>query len=339
MKSIWSYAKDTYNEFSQDRVLRLAAATAYYAVFSIAPLLVLIVGLAGLIFGEETVQREVQQQAASFVGNKSADVLASMMSAQHKGEGLLATITGGVALVLGATGIFGQLQDALNSIWGVTTRPGASLGAFIRDRFFSMAMVLGIGFLLLVSMALTTAVNAFADYIGRMVSMPPWVAIAFNGVVSFLVIWLLFALIFKVLPDVRTRWRDVWAGAAVTALLFTAGKYLLGLYLKKEVSASAYGTGSALIVILLYVYYSSVILYFGAEFTKVYARRHGSGIQPSKYAVRVTEQQRAQQGMPSQKQVEEAAQRENAKSEARTPGGGPPTPGGGPPFRNPRSEA
>src|SRR5436190_11960504 len=158
LKSSWAVIKDTGNEFSQDRALRLAAATAYYAIFSIGPLLVLIVGLAGLVFGEETVRKEVVRQAQSYVGPKSADVINSLMSTQKSGDSLVATIVGGAALLMGAAGVFGQLQDSLNTIWGVTTKPGKSIGAFIRDRFFSMAMVLGIGFLLLVSMALTTFV-------------------------------------------------------------------------------------------------------------------------------------------------------------------------------------
>ncbi|HWI56139.1 MAG TPA: YihY/virulence factor BrkB family protein, partial [Bacillota bacterium] len=223
---------------------------------------------------------------------------------------LMATIVGAVGLVLGATGVFGQLQDSLNTIWGVTTKPGQGIWAFIRDRFFSMAMVLGVGFLLLISMALTAFVTAFTHYISSLVSLPEWVAPVFENLLSFIVISILFALIFKVLPDVKIRWRDVWVGALGTALLFTAGKYLLGLYLGHAAGASAYGAGSAFVVILLYVYYSSLILYFGAEFTQVFAKHQGAHIEPSKYAVQVTDQQRAEQGMPRNRQVEDAARRQ-----------------------------
>ncbi len=312
MKSFWTILKGSLSAFSEDRVVRLAAATAYYAVFSIGPLLVLIVGAAGLVFGEATVQREVSRQVQSFVGEKSASIINSMMSAQHRGKTLTATIIGGVGLLLGATGIFGQLQDSLNTIWGVTTKPGQSIGAYIRDRFFSMAIVTGIGFLLLVSMALTAFVNAFADYVSNVVALPPWVAVVLNGVISFVVVSLLFALIFKLLPDVKVRWRDVWVGAVGTALLFTAGKYLLGLYLGRATSTSAYGAGSAFIVILLYVYYSSLILYLGAEFTKVFAQHRGARTEPSKYAVLMTDDQRAQQGMPRAQQVEDATRKKAA---------------------------
>jgi membrane protein len=271
--------------------------------------LVLIVGLAGLVFGEDTVRKEVVRQAQSFIGPKSANMINSLMSTQKSGDSLLATIVGGGALLMGAAGVFGQLQDSLNTIWGVTAKPGKSIGACIRDRFFSMAMVLGIGFLLLVSMALTAFVNAFAKYMGNMVSIPACLAPAFNDLLSFFVISLLFALIFKILPDVKIRWRDVWVGAVGTAFLFTLGKFLLGWYLAHQTSASAYGAGSAVVVILLYVYYASLILYVGAEFTLAYARHHGAEFQPSKYAVQVTEFQRAEQGMPSQSQIEEAARK------------------------------
>ena len=313
-KAAWTFLKETFSQFSEHRVLRLAAATAYYAIFSIGPLLVLLVGVAGLVFGQEHVRREVHDQMKQFVGAKSADVVGSMMSAQKQGETLLATIIGGVALVLGASGVFGQLQDSLNTIWGVATKPGAGMGALIRDRVFSMATVLGIGFLLLLSMALSIVVNAFSGYIGHQLGMPAWIGKALNEVVSLIVISVLFALIFKILPDVKIRWRHVWIGAVGTAVLFTLGKYLLGIYLSRQEGSSAYGAGSAFVVILLYIYYSSVILYYGAEFTQLYARRAGSGIEPSKYAVKMTDAQRAVQGIPREEQLALHALPEPAKA-------------------------
>ncbi len=308
-RTFWAVLKETINEFLQHRVMRLAAATAYYAIFSIGPLLVLVIGLAGLVFGEDAVRKAATEQIRSFVGDRSANLINSMMVAEQKGGSTLATILGAAVLVVGATGGFGQLQDSLNTIWGVTTKPGKSIGAFVRDRFLSMAMVLGVGFVLLVSMALSAFVVTFAGYIGALVALPAWLVPAFNGLADFLVISLLFALIFKVLPDVKIRWEHVWVGALGTALLFTAGKYLLSVYLARETSASAYGAGSALVIILLYIYYSSIILYFGAEFTQVYARRRGSRFIPSKYAVHITDFDRAEQGMPTDQQVEAAVQR------------------------------
>jgi membrane protein len=310
--TFWAALQETFNEFLQDRAMRLAAATAYYAIFSIGPLLVLVVGLAGLVFGEDTVRRAATEQIRSFVGENSAKLIGSMMSAQHKGGSTWATVLGATALVVGATGAFGQLQDSLNTIWGVTTKPGESVGAFLRDRFLSMAMVLGVGFVLLVSMALSTFVVAFAGYIGGLVSLSPWLVPAFNSFADFVVITLLFALIFKVLPDVKIQWRQVWIGALGTALLFTGGKFLLSLYLAHETSASAYGAGSAFVVILLYIYYASIILYFGAEFTQVYARRLGTRFVPSKYAVHITDYERAEQGMPTPAQVQAAIQKDNS---------------------------
>jgi membrane protein len=309
--------KETINEFSQDRVMRLAAATAYYAIFSIGPLLVLVIGLAGLVFGEDTVRKEVVSQIGSFVGKRSADLISSMMEARQKGGSSMAAILGAGALVIGATGAFGQLQDSLNTIWGVTTQPGKSVGAFVRDRFLSMAMVLGVGFVLLVSMALSAFVLTFANYIGNLVALPSWLVPAFNGLVDFAVISLLFALIFKVLPDVKIRWRNVWVGAVGTALLFTLGKWLLSFYLAHATSASAYGAGSAFVVVLLYIYYASIILYFGAEFTQVYAHQRGSRFIPSIYAVHITDFERAEQGMPTRRRVEEAIRRHESEVASR----------------------
>jgi len=293
--------------------MRLAAATAYYAIFSIGPLLVLTIGVAGLVFGEESVRKEVVAQIRSFVGDKAASMMSMMLAAPQKGGSLMATIIGAAALVIGATGAFGQLQDSLNTIWGVTVKPGKSVGAFLRDRIFSMAMVLAVGFVLLVSMILSAIVVAFSHYIGRLVSLPAWLVPLLNDGLNFLVITLLFALIFKVLPDVKIRWRDVWVGAAGTALLFTVGKYLLGIYLAHATSTSAYGAGSAVVVILLYIYYASVILYFGAEFTKVYARYRGYRFEPSKYAVHITNFEMAKQGIPRQRQVEESIRRQESE--------------------------
>ena len=284
LKSVWAHLKETINGFHQDRVLRLAAATAYYSVFSIGPLLVLIVGLAGVAFGEENVRKEVTVQAQSILGQKSANVISSMMTVQRSGDSLIATIIGGVALLLGATGVFGQLQDSLNTIWGVTTKPGASLGAFIRDRFFSMAMVLGIGFLLLVSLVLSAALSAAGKYFS---GLAPGLTVFWSVVdiaFSLLVITALFAMIFKVLPDVKIAWRDVWVGAGLTALLFTIGKFLLGLYLGKNSTVSAYGAAGSLVLILLWVYYSAQIMFFGAEFTRVYANRFGMKMEPKAHA-------------------------------------------------------
>lgn len=305
VKAVWSVLKETANEFTAVPTLSLSAATAYYAIFSLGPLLVLTVGLAGLAFGQDHVREEIARQLETFVGPTSAHVVQSMMQAQFKGRGATATLIGAAALVFGATGVFSQLQASLNIIWGVATKPGHSLWLFVRDRLLSMAMILGIGFLLLVSMVLSTLVNAFTHYIRHSMSLPDWIAPFFDELVSFVVISGLFALIFKVLPDVKLRWRDVRAGAIGTALLFTAGKFLLGLYLSHEISASAYGAGSAVIVILLYVYYASVILYVGAEFTKIYTKHFGLRVELSDYAVPIQARSHPPQNVIHSKDQEE----------------------------------
>jgi membrane protein len=311
-KFLWVTSKETINDFFQDRAMRLAAATAYYAIFSIGPLFVLTVGLTGVVFGEDTVRKEVAHQVRYYVGEKPAAIVNSMMTARQTGGSLVATIIGAAALMIGATGAFGQLQDSLNTIWGVTPKPGKSIGVFLRDRFLSMAMVLAVGFLLLVSMILSAFVVAFAGYIGKLVEIPSWLVPVLNDGLNFVVISILFALIFKVLPDVKIRWRNVGVGAVGTALLFTIGKFLLGVYLAREATASAYGAASSFIALLLYIYYASVILYLGAEFTQVYARNRGSRFEPSKYAIRITDFERAEQGMPRDDQIEAAVQRQTS---------------------------
>ena len=281
----WGLLKDTIDEFNAVSTMSLSAATAYYAAFSIGPVLVLAAWLAALAFGEQRTHQEIDRQLRSFVGPQSTQVVDSMMKAELKTSNVTMALAGIAALLFGATGVFSQLQTSLNTIWGVTSKPGHSLWLFVRDRLLSLAMILVIGFLLLISMVLTTIVNSFAHDIGQMVSMPSWVAPGFEGLLSFLVIAVLFALIYKVLPDVKIRWRDVAIGALGTSLLFTVGKVLLGIYLAHEVSASAYGLGSAFIVILLYVYYASLILYLGAEFTMVYARHQGRRFELTEYAM------------------------------------------------------
>jgi len=264
------------------------------------------------------VKRQVTQELQNMVGGKSAHLVETMMSAQKHGGSLIATIVGGAGLILGAAGVFGQLQDALNTIWEVKSKPGTGIWGFIRQRFLSMAMVLGLGFLLLVSMALSAFVNAFAGYISAMISMPKWVPPTFNFVIMFGVITVLFAAIFKVLPDVKVKWRHVWIGAVVTSLLFVLGKFALGLYLGRAGATSAYGAGAAFVLILLYIYYSSVILFFGAEFTQVYARAH-EVVQPTKYAVAMNEGERAQEGMVAGNRQKPQGERRAGGKEQQSP--------------------
>lgn len=303
----WEILKGTVSEFFEDKVLRLAAAMAYYALFSLGPLLVIVIGVAGLFFEKGAVSREVERQLQDFMGAKAAGAAESMLQRGDPGSSVMATVLGTIALVFGATGVFGQLQDSLNTIWEVQPKPGQGVWGFIRTRFLSFAMVLGIAFLLLVSMVITTALEAMSGAISQVLPMPGVVAKALHLSVSFVVISLLFAMIFKLLPDASVRWRDVWVGALGTSLLFTLGKSVIALYLGHQSTDSAYGAAGSVVVILLWVYYSALILFIGAEFTQVYARKSGSRIVPSAHAVSVTEKARAQEGIPHHRPPPESA--------------------------------
>jgi membrane protein len=303
-KEIFEVVKAAYKEFMEDKAMRLAAALAYYAIFSIGPLLFVLVALAGWRFGEEAVRGQIHGQIAAMVGEESAKTIESMMAAKKLGNSPITTILAVITLAIGASGVFGQLQDALNTVWEVKAKPGMGIWAFLRDRFLSMGMVLVLGFLLLISMVLTTAVQALVERGGQLLPIPDAITAGLSIVMSFVVVTLLFAMIYKFLPDVKLSWRDVGVGAMVTAGLFTGGKYLLGLYLGREGMASSYGAAGSVVVILLWIYYSSIILLFGAEFTQAYVLKRGHKIQYSKYAVPVTQEARAQEGMPKPESVE-----------------------------------
>jgi membrane protein len=300
-KKFWLILKGTFAEFSEDNVLRLSAALAYYAIFSIGPLLVIVVGVAGLAFGHKHVADQIQGQLNSMLGPDSANMIKEMMSAQKQGTSLITTIVGIVALLIGAGGVFGQLQDALNTIWEVKAKPGTGIWGFIRNRFLSFSMVLGTGFLLLVSMALTTFLTAVGGKIGSMLPISEVLIHILNFIVSLGVVALLFAMIFKYLPDVKIPFSKVWVGAIGTAILFTVGKYLLALYLGRESTKSSFGAAASVIIILMWVYYASLILFFGAEFTQVYVKQTGTKVVPDEFGVRTTERERATQGIPHEK--------------------------------------
>jgi len=275
----WPLLKETFAKWSADKAPRLGAALSYYTVFSIVPLLVLVIAIAGLVFGEEVAQGYILAQISSLLGNKTAASLQEMLqTAQEPSTG---TVTGLLAigtLLLGASGVFQQLQDALNTVWHVEEKEGRGIWGAIKDRFFSFVAVLGTGFLLLVSLVLSAALAAIGKLFQGLLPAPEMILQAANFVISFGVITVLFAMMFKLLPDAKVAWRDVWIGAGMTSLLFTIGKFLIGLYLGKADVGSAYGAAGSLVILLIWVYYSSQILLFGAEFTAVYANRYGSRI-------------------------------------------------------------
>jgi membrane protein len=271
---VWSLLAETFFEWYEDRAPRLGAALAFYTVFALAPGLILIIGLAAVLLGKEAAQGQIISQVEDLAGAAGAQaVQAAIESARSAGSSLLATGLGAVTLLFGLWGVFGELQDALNTIWGVTTRPRRGVIGVIKERFWSFTMVVGIGFLLLVSLAASAWLAALGKFFSRLLPLPATMMETTNALLSFVVITFMFAVIYKLLPDVKIAWRNVWTGAAVTAVLFTIGKTLIGLYLGRSTVASVYGAAGSLIVILLWVYYSAQIVFFGAEFTKVYSRR------------------------------------------------------------------
>ena len=290
---VWRLFVQTFDAWSSDKVPRHGAALAYYTVLSLVPLLVVIIGMIGLIFGQEAAQGYIVEQIAALVGPQSAAAIKDMIQrANQPTTGIVATVVATATLLLGASGVFGQLQDSLNSIWGVQPKEGRGIWGLIKDRFISFAALLGTGFLLLVSLVLSAALAAFGKWFGGWLPAPEVVLQVLEFLISFVVITGLFAMIFKTLPDAQVAWRDVWVGAALTAMLFTVGKFAIGLYLGKSDVGSAYGAAGSLVILLVWVYYSAQILLFGAEFTQVYANAVGSRIVPSKDAV-VTDPKKA----------------------------------------------
>ena len=259
----------------------MAAALAFHTIFAIAPLFVIVLAIGGFVFGEQAASRELFSQVSGLVGSEGGEAIQALVSAAHKSKtGAWATVIAVATLIVGATGVFVQLQDALNAIWGVRRLPGRGLRNFIKDRLLSFALIVGIGFLLLVSLVLSAGLSAMGKF---MVGLLPaheriWQGINFS--VSFGVITVLFAMTFKVLPDVKIAWRDVWIGAIITALLFNVGKLLFGLYLARSSVTSAFGATGSLVIVLLWVWYSAQILFFGAKFTQVYSNRYGSHFEP-----------------------------------------------------------
>ncbi|MGB8168508.1 MAG: YihY/virulence factor BrkB family protein [Chthoniobacteraceae bacterium] len=288
----------TAGDWMDNNALRLSAALAYYSVFSIAPLLVLSVGLAGWFFGTDAVRGHLEGQLQSLLGTGPAKAVQTMVqSTSEPAKSLTATIVGVVTLLIGASGVFAQLKDALNTIWGVKPKSGLGWRLFLRERLLSFGMVLVIGFLLLTSFLLTTLLTAFNHWMETMLQSPQWIWGSAAAVISVGVITLLFGLIFKVLPDVRIAWRHVWTGALATAILFEIGKFGLAYYLSRESTASSFGAAGSIVLLLLWVYYASCILLFGAEFTKVYAVADGASFEPSPLAEAITPEERANQGM------------------------------------------
>ncbi len=294
--TFWALLKEAGGQWMGDRAPRLGAALAYYSIFSLAPLLLIAIAVAGLIFGKKAAQGQILGQLRSMIGSQGAEAVEAMLaSASKPGSGYAATGIGVVLLLVGAMGLFGQLQDAMDTVWEVQPKPGRGVMGLLKDRLLSLSMVMGTVFLLLTSLVVSALLAGLSGLLGE------WASGGLGQVVSFVVslgvFAGLFAMIYRFLPDARVAWRDVWLGAAVTALLFDVGKTAIGLYIGHSGVATAYGAAGSVVVLLVWAYYSAQIFLFGAEFTKAFANRFGSRIEPKPGAERVTQEARADQGM------------------------------------------
>jgi membrane protein len=288
LRDFWEITKLTGNDWFNDNAFRLAAALAFYTIFSLAPILVIVIAVAGFVFGEQAATHKVVLEVQEITGQQGAGVIREVLknvSTAHGGP--LAATFGVITLLLGSTGVFAELQSALNQVWDVQINPERSaVKGLIRSRLLALGVVLVIGFLLLVSLLLSAGISGAAAMLGDSMAVP-WLWQAVNTSVSLLLITVLFMMVYKLLPDVKTTWRDVAVGGFVTAALFTLGKLLIGEYLGRVSVGSTYGAASSFAVLLIWVYYSALVSFYGAEFTQIYARRFGSGIVPRDYAVRL----------------------------------------------------
>ena len=292
--------KQAFKDWGEDKASRLGAALAYYTIFSIGPLLVVVIAIAGFVFGAEAASGQIVGTIGGVVGESGATMIQEMVKSANKpGAGTIASVIGLVTLLLGAAGLFGQLKDALNTIWEVKPKPGLGIMGMLKKNVLSFGMVVGTGFLLLASLVVNAALAALGDFLVDKLPGGPLLWQIVNYAISFAVVTLLFALIFKVLPDVNIPWGIVWVGAAVTALLFVVGQVALGFYFGISDPGSAFGAAGSLVIILVWIYYSAQILFFGAEITQATASLRNAPVTPSKDAMWLTEEARAQQGMSS----------------------------------------
>jgi membrane protein len=297
LRDVGGLLKQTGQDYLEDKVPRLAAALAYYALFALAPLLLILIAVAGLVFGTDSVRDSISGQAAGLLGADSAEFIDSMVENAGSGKGgTTAALFGTIALLFGAGGVFVQLQDALNTVWEVKPKPGLPIVERIRNRLSTYAFLMAVAFLLLVSLAVSAALSSLSKW-NDALNGPDWVWLVVDWIVSLGVLTLVFAVLFKALPDAKVKWRDVWVGALATAALFSVGKVLLGLYLGRPAAAATFGAASALVLVILWVYYCAQLVLLGAEFTQAYAHWRGRAIQPDEDAVPVTQEARAQEGM------------------------------------------
>lgn len=286
-KGIWEILKNSFSGFSQDNVTKLSGSLAYYTVFSMGPLMVVIIYLCGLFLGRDAAEGSIFTQLSGFVGHDTALQLQDIIkNASISGKSSVAAVIGIITLLIGATTVFGDIQDSINRIWGLKPKPKRGWLKMIQNRFLSFSVIVSLGFLLLVSLGVSALIEGLSNHLRSL--YPDVTVVVFyiiNLLLTLIISTLIFAVVFKVLPDAEITWKDVIAGAFATAILFMLGKFGISFYISKSNIGTTYGTAGSIVILLLWVYYSAIILYFGAEFTKAYALKYGSEIHPSSYAV------------------------------------------------------
>lgn len=290
-KGILELVKTSFKGFSENKVPKLSGSLAYCTVFSLGPLLIIIIGICGIFWGREAIEGKIYGQFENFMGHNTALQLQQIIkNASISGKGKWAATIGGITLLIGATSVFAEIQDSINTIWGLKPKPRKGWVKLLKNRFLSFSVIVSLGFLLLVSLAFSAVIEGWGN---QMQANLKGISVVFifiaTQLLNFIFTAILFGIIFKVLPDAQIRWKDIIAGALVTAFLFTIGKSAISIYISKTNTGNVFGTAGSLVILLLWVYYSSIILYFGAEFTKVYAKTFGAEIRPSSYAVTTRE--------------------------------------------------
>ncbi len=316
-KGIIEVLKNAGKGFSDDKLTKLSGALAYYTVFSMGPLIVVLIFLSSIFLGQSAAEGKIYYQLQDFLGKDTALSLQEIIkNASLSGKSTVAAIVGVITLLIGATTVFAEIQDSINSIWGIKAKPKRGWLKMLQNRFLSFSVIISLGFLLVVSLAVTSVIDVFST---RLAAAYPDVTVVIfyiiNQVVTLAVVSTIFGVVFKVLPDAKIKWRDVISGSIVTALLFMLGKFLISLYINKTGVASTYGAAGSLVVLLVWTYYSALILYFGAEFTKAYAVKYGSAIHPNDYAV-TTRQIEVELGSKSVQQTEKTKDHDHAVKES-----------------------
>jgi membrane protein len=288
-KKSWTIIKDAFNEFNDDNAIKLSASLSYYTIFSLPPLIMIILSITGIFFGTEAVTGQFFEQIKDLVGDEAArQIQDTIKNVELSNNGLIATVVGIVTLVIGASGVFAEIQSSINFIWGLKAKPNKGIIKFIKNRLMSFSMIAVVGFLLLVSLT----INTMMDFLNERLKMyfPDATVYLFYGlniIILFISTTILFSIIFRTLPDGTIAWKDTLIGSGVTSILFMIGKFAIGFYIGNSTVASVYGAAGSIIIILVWVYYSAIILYFGAEFTKIYALSYGKKIIPDSYAVEI----------------------------------------------------